>query len=315
MWRPHPFAACLALGFFILGCGTPNSAVLSAIQLLPSGQTLPGKILFVKEGNVWAWSDGRARQLTAGGTWREPRLSPDGTEIAYVYRSTNFSEIFVMNSDGSDSRRLTSSQSSSLADNDWVFRPTWSPDGSQLAFISDGESYNPIVWLMNKDGSGKKQVLGVSAIQEAADTLSWAPEGKRLMVTAFGAEVSQIVLLELGRLTGQPLTNNPKGAFDPAWSPDGSTLALAVRESGRTDVRLRPVENAEEVEVSRGGLARAPAWSPDGRQLSYLSSRGGSFELYVVDVVAKDGHLAVQNERQLTHDLNVDAPSGLSWGK
>jgi Tol biopolymer transport system component len=79
------------------------------------------------------------------------------------------------------------------------------------------------------------------------------------------------------------------------------------------DVRLRQLEDSTEVEVSRGGPSRAPAWSPDGRHLSYLSARGGGFELYVVDVAA-DG-LSVQNERQLTRDLNVDATSGLSWGK
>jgi TolB protein len=308
-----PAAVCLFFALVVVGCATPTSASVPAAQVLPFGEVLSGKLLFVKEGNVWLWSEGRARQLTTGGSWRQPQWSPDATEIAYVHRGTNFSEIFVMNADGGNNRRLTTSQSSLLTDNDWVFRPTWSPNGSQLAYVSDSESYNPTVWLMNKDGSGKRELLHASELQEAADVLSWAPDGKRLAVTAFGREFSQILLVEPGRPAVQVLTQTPRGALDPAWSPDGTTLAYAARDGGRMDVRLRRLDESAEIEVSRGGLARAPAWSPDGRHLAYLSARGGSFELYVVDVAA-DG-LSVQNERQLTRDLNVDAPSGISWGK
>jgi TolB protein len=305
----------LALAAVVLGCLAPASGSLRAAQVLPLGDSLGGKILFVKDGNLWVWADGRARQMTTGETWRQPQWSPDGIEIAYVYRATNFSEIFIMNADGSNNRRLTNGQASTLSDNDWVFRPTWSPNGAQIAYVSDSDTYNPVVWLMNRDGSGKKQLLGVTDFQDAADALSWSPDGKRLAVTAFGHDPSQIVLVETARAAVQPVTSSPKGALDPAWSPDGATLAYAVRESGRMDIRARRLEGPAEVEVSRGGLARAPAWSPDGRHLAYISSRGGGFELYAVDVGGDGGQPTIGNERQLTQDLNVDAASGLSWGK
>jgi TolB protein len=308
-------ASLVGLAAVVLGCAAPASGSLPATQLLPLADSLGGKILFVKDGNIWVWTDGRARQMTTGETWRQPQWSPDGTEIAYVYRATNFSEIFVMNADGTNNRRLTNGQSSALSDNDWVFRPTWSPNGAQIAYVSDSETYNPVVWLMSRDGSSKKQLLNVTDFQEAADALSWSPDGKRLAITAFGHELSQITLVELSRPAAQPATANPNGALDPAWSSDGAILAYAVRESARMDIRLRRLDGSPEVEVSRGGLARAPAWSPDGRHLSYISSRGGTFELYAVDVGGDGGQPTIGNERQLTHDLNVDAASGLSWGK
>lgn len=305
------FAAVL-----LVACAAPIGANLPLAQIAPAPDLPSGRILFVKDGNLWLWTEGRARQITDGGTWQQPQWSPDGSEIAYVYRGVNFSDIFVMNADGSTNRRLTRSQSSSLGDNDWVFRPTWSPNGSQIAFVTDSDSYNPVVWVMNRDGTNRRLLMGVTDSFEAADALSWSPDGRRLAVTAFGADVSQIVLLDVGRGVTQPLTRNPKGVIDPAWSPDGRVIAIAVRDTGRSDIRLRLLDGGAEVELTRGGLSRAPAWSPDGRRLAYLSSKNGTFELYTVDLVDQgSGQLAAQNERQLTRDLNLDGTSGISWGR
>jgi TolB protein len=301
---------------FVTACSQPNVASLSAAQLFPQPDSLPGKLLFVKDGNLWLWDAGRARQFTTGDTWRQPQWSPDGSEIAYVYRSTNFSEIFVMSADGSNSRRLTRSQSSSLSDNDWVFRPTWSPNGTQLAFISDSQTYHPVVWLMNRDGSGQRQLMSVTALQEAADSLSWSPDGKRLAVTAFGQDQSQIVIVDLAApRSPQPLSDSGQGAFDPAWSPDGNAVAYAVRQLAGVVIRIHRFDGSADVEVVHGGLNRSPVWSPDGTHLAFLSARGGTFELSVVDVGTDGERLSVRNERQLTRDLNVDAASGLSWSR
>lgn len=300
----------------LLACAAPIRANLPMAQIVSTPELPSGRILFVKDGNVWVWTEGRARQTTDGGTWQQPQWSPDGSEIVYVYRSVNFSEIFVMNADGSNNRRLTRSQSSSLGDNDWVFRPTWSPNGRQIAYVTDSDSYNPVVWIMDRDGTNRRLLMGVTDTFEAADALSWAPDGRRLAVTAFGGELSQIVLLDVARGLSQPWTRTPKGAIDPAWSPDGATIAFAVRDTGRMDIHLRPVDGNSEIELTRGSLARSPAWSPDGHQLAYISSKNGTFELYAVEIVDQgNGQVAAQNERQLTRDLNLDGTSGLSWGK
>src|SRR4051794_33190410 len=120
----------LALVVLWLGLSaSPQLATnLQAAQIQPPANenAVNGKLLFVKEGNLWVWSGGRSRQFTTGESWRQPQWSPDGAEIAYVYRGSNFSDIFIMNADGSNNRRLTRSQSASLPDNDWAFRPTWS---------------------------------------------------------------------------------------------------------------------------------------------------------------------------------------------
>ena len=308
------FAVLLVFVALGLACGDPTISALPAAQIDQGTDQLPGRLIFVKDGNLWLWSEGRSRQLTSGGTWQQPDWSPDAGEIAYVYRATNFSELFVMAADGSNNRRLTRSQSQSLYENDWVFRPTWSPDGAQIAFITDNNSSNPLVWLMNRDGTGRRQVPGLGAF-DGADTIAWSPDGHRLAITAFGEETSQIVLVDLARGTSQVLTRSPKGAIDPAWSPDGRILAYAVRGNGRMDIVLRPVDGDSETVVSSGGLARAPSWSPDGQHLAYISTKGGTFELYAVDIQDDGSGMSGANERQLTRDLNLDGTSGVSWAR
>src|SRR5436305_2080294 len=81
--------------------------------------------------------------------------SPAG--LAYVYKGTNFADIFVTDDHGQNQVRLTNSASSILDNTDWNFRPTFSPDGKLIAFISDKTSTFPTLWLMNAaDGSGRR---------------------------------------------------------------------------------------------------------------------------------------------------------------
>src|SRR5690242_460307 len=101
-----------ALWLSLWGSPLPVMSQQAAQSQRPA-EAVGGRLLFVKEGNLWTWSAGRARQFTSGDSWRQPQWSPDGSEIAYVYRGSNFSDIFVMNADGSNNRRLTRSQSSS----------------------------------------------------------------------------------------------------------------------------------------------------------------------------------------------------------
>jgi TolB protein len=313
--RPIVGVITLCAALLAAGCSAPTAANLSPAQLLQIRSTLAGRLLFVKEGNVWLWTEGRARQLTTGDTWMHPQWSPDGTEIAYVYRGANFSDIFVMSGDGSNSRRLTRGQSASITDNDWTFRPTWSPSGGQIAFVSDKNSYNTAVWMMNRDGTAAQQLLPINEAHQADDALSWSPDGKQIAVASFGKEVSQIALLDPVRRTLRTLTEQPRGALDPAWSPDGKAIAYAARESTAMDIRVRLLDEEVDQPVVKGGLARAPTWSPDSRHLAYISSRDGSFEIYVVDIITESGKPVAANERQLTFGLNVDAPSGLSWSR
>jgi TolB protein len=287
-----------------------------------SGDALPGRILFVKDGDLWVLDANGPRQLATGGTFSQPSWAPDGSGLAYVYRGTNFADIFTTDDQGQSQTRLTSSQSTVLDNNDWNFRPTWSPDGKLIAFVSDRTSTFPTVWLMNAvDGSGRRVLATPGLQEEAVDTLAWSPDGSQLAVTLFNEPgPTQIALVPLeitGRQNGRVLTTLPGGALDPAWSPDGTWVAFAGREEYAVEMYAVHTDGTSLTRLTAvGQLGRAPTWSPDGQHLAFLSNKSGFFEVWMVDLSGDAaGGLVASAPRQLTQDLHLDAASGLSWGR
>jgi TolB protein len=313
------FALCVCLAVTALGAALASTVAAEAPDLGGGG----GRILFVKDGDLWMLDGGGARPLATGGTFSQPSWAPDGSGLAYVYRGTNFADIFVTDDQGQNQQRLTSSQSTILDNNDWNLRPTWSPDGKLLAYVSDRASTFPVVWLMSAiDGSGRRPLATPGLPQEeSADALAWSPDGAQLAITLFNepgpTQIALVPVAPNGRQLSRILTDLPGGALDPAWAPDGGWIAFAGRDGYTTEMfAVQPDGTSVTKLTSDAQLDRSPAWSPDGRHLAYLSNKTGFFEAWIVDIQADgSGALVASTPRQLTQDLHLDAPSGLSWGR
>lgn len=296
--------------------------MLAAVPGAHADQSLQGRILFVKDGDLWLLNATGSHPLATGGTFSQPNWSPDGASLAYVYRGTNFADIFVTDDQGQNQLRLTSSQSTILDNNDWNLRPAFSPDGQLIAFVSDRASTFPTLQIMNAaDGSGRHAVATPGLQEEDVDTLAWSPDGSQLAMTVFNEPgPAQIALLPLnvtGRETGRTLTSVAGGALDPAWSPDGNWLAFAGHDGGAIEIyAIQPDGNSQTRLTADGLLARSPVWSPDGAHIAYLANKSGYFEIFEIDVtVDASGALQASPPRQITTDLQIDAASGLSWGR
>ena len=146
--------------------------------------------------------------------------------------------------------------------------PSFSPDGSKLAFVRDG-----VVSVAAADGGGATAVgPGVYA--------AWAPDGTRLVVSRFDGVVApdkpqgtlQLVVVSLADGTSTQLTQGTTDALLPAWSPDGSTIAFTTPSSLETI----PAGGGDPTPLQLPGVKTngGPSWSPDGRSLAFLDAGG-----------------------------------------
>ncbi|MGD9570305.1 MAG: IPT/TIG domain-containing protein [Thermoleophilia bacterium] len=241
---------------------------------------LNGKVAWERAGEIWIADPGGGNedQLTfAGGT--HPSWSPDGTKIAFIAnRNASGDDVWVMNADGSDQRRLYDGPSNERD-------PAWSPDGTRIVFGGFGDA-TPQLMTMNANGSAPAVLAPPNDNINGAP--AWSPDGSRIAWRKFSGGTG----VSLRALVGDGGTQIVPDASNPNWFPDGSRLVVDRGLSAEV-WSLRPDGSDLRQLTDSAGSDFAPAVSPDGRRIVFASSRDGQgFEIYVMEA---DGSIEVRS--------------------
>jgi Tol biopolymer transport system component len=214
---------------------------------------------------------GTVLELTPGlagdeGSDRSPTWSPDGTRLAFdAHRGVDVEEIYTMNADGSARRRLTFD--SGGGSRVYNVAPAWSPDGNLIAWLKQtGSSSARDVWVMSSDGTGQRRLTSDGG---SKSTLGWSPDSSRLLYTK-QMPGSEVHVLDVATGTARSLSQPGTFEFTPAWSPDGTEIALVSRS--RLVVADADGTGRREVRTTAPQVS-SPEWSPDGERIAFAGTR------------------------------------------
>ena len=135
-----------------------------------------------------------------------PVWSPNSHKIAFISERDGNPEIYVMNSDATELKRITDSGA-----NDYDI--AWSPDGRKLAFVSDRDGSPEIYVVDVRDGEVHR--LTRNSVRD--DQPVWSRDGKRIAFVSYLDGDGEIVMMDADGKNQQRLTNNGYDDYAPSW--------------------------------------------------------------------------------------------------
>ncbi len=194
--------------------------------------------------------------------------------IAFYSERDGNAEIYIMDADGGNQRRLTFDPADDLY-------PALSPDGRRLAFVSQRDG-NAEIYVMDSDGSNLVRLT----YDAAEDRLpAWSPDGKRITFASDRSGTADLYVLDANGENLVRLTAGPERDGHPVWSPDGAWLAF---NSGSTQPTTWEIKTISVVDgVTRRLTANtvidwSPCWSADGSSILFLSRRSAQNAIYAI---------------------------------
>lgn len=307
----------------------PSASTSTSTSASAAGLT--GQLVFQGQsgGKIYLYdlASGALRTLTTGA---DPAISPDGKTVAFWRGEGSATALYLLDIDGGSERRI-------LTRTEPLRSPTWSPDGTEIAFshvvgkrkcryvaygvcLPDTFPYNLMFDLQETDTWGLARVDreggGYRDLAAATDALTpdWSDHG--IVYGGAGIQVAQ----DLSDKSENRAVLAEYRYQDPAAQPGGDRIVFHSLEKDHWEIFAANLDGSNVTALTRPATTLvtplphnvAPAWSPDGRHIVFLSNRTGQWRLWVMNPDGSD-------QRMLPVEAPINyryqAEQAVNWGK
>ncbi|MBT3365956.1 MAG: Tol-Pal system beta propeller repeat protein TolB [Nitrospina sp.] len=200
------------------------------------------------------------------------------TQIAFLSQENAGKEIYLIDFDGYNLRRLTHDRTLNLS-------PAWSPDGKWIIYTSYA-ARNPDLIMIDTSGKRRQTLHRLPGLNAAP---SWSPDMQKIALVLSRDQNSEVYILNKDHQLKR-LTRHFNIDTSPTWSPDGKKIAFTSDRSGTgsPQIYIMDSEKGDQSKVTRISFGSAyndnPAWSPNGDQIAYTSRVGKRFKISIYDL-------------------------------
>ena len=204
------------------------------------------------------------------------------TSIAFASNRAGDKEIYIMDFDGNNQRKLTAIRFIAIA-------PRWSPIDDRIAFTAwrpTGSNAQVEIISSSGDRHSFEQASGFANTVPA-----WSPDGKSIVYASTrdnGGLNTEIYIANADGSNIKRLTNSPSVDTSPAINPaTGAQIAFVSKRSGTLELYVMDSDGTNVTRITdEGGEVANPSYSPDGKMIAFawLKPKSGGFEIYLYDV-------------------------------
>src|SRR2546427_3356250 len=242
-----------------------------------------------------------------------PEFSPDGwwSAVESDYEGAESYNIYRVPVRGAHVQKITDTPFDSAF-------PRWSPDGTNIAFLSNRDGDRDNVFVVDTTGGDARQLTNVDDI---VGELAWRPDGGSIAFSAGVGLRDYVGLVDLAghmeKIVALPDSESAIGGDlgrPRPWSPEGRELAFVSNVHDHVDLGVLDVKTKKVRFVVQSRWDKAmPLWAPDGKRIAFLENRDGNVQLKTVSRDGKGSRAVSPAKGSVSRAVWLPDSKGLSY--